>query len=268
MIRRLQSLWKGSRPETAPEPGAGAGAVYAIGDIHGRADLLEPLLAEILRESTGRPATVVALGDYVDRGPDSRAVVDLLLDLSADPHVGTRFLRGNHDQVLLDFLGDHGLGPYWRQVGGGETLFSYGVEPPATRKHMERWLEAQVRFADALPRQHLDFFRALEPSFTWGDYFFTHAGARPGAPLGEQTEKDLMWIRQPFLEDEERFEKIVVHGHTPSGSPYADHRRIGLDTGAYTTGILTACRFDGSGRLLMQAVERPDGPIEIRRAAL
>jgi serine/threonine protein phosphatase 1 len=268
MIGRFLDALMGRRARGQEGPSAQAGEIlYAIGDIHGRADLLRPLLDAIQQDRAGNEATVVALGDYVDRGPDSRAVVDLLLGLSASPGVQTHFLRGNHDQTLLDFLEDHSLGPTWRQVGGAETLFSYGVEPPATRKHMEPWLQARDAFAANLPADHLRFFRTLIPSFTWDDYFFTHAGAQPGTPLDEQTDRDLMWIRKPFLEDDSRFEKIVVHGHTPAAEAYADHRRVGLDTGAYMTGVLTACRFQGGERRLIQSVEGTDGGAELRSRA-
>ena len=265
MFRRLLDALR--RPLVAdPWPAAPPGvALYAIGDIHGRLDLLEPLLAEIGLRARARPRTiVVALGDYVDRGADSRGVVQRLLDLGAQPGLEARFLRGNHDQIMLDFLADPALGPYWSRVGGRETLFSYGVQPPATRKHMQEWRLARDAFAAALPESHLAFFRGLLPSFTSGDYFFAHAGAKPGAPLDAQTEQDLMWIRKPFLEDETPFERIVVHGHTPAEKPHADHRRVGLDTGAYITGVLTACRFEGRTRRLIQAAECAEGPPEIR----
>ena len=244
-------------------------ALYAIGDIHGRLDLLGPLLQTISQEAAGRERTiVVGLGDYVDRGADSRGVVDHLLALAAEPGIETRFLRGNHDQILLDFLADHSLGPYWCRVGGRETLFSYGVEAPATRKRMDEWQAAREAFAANMPERHLGFFQDLSFSFTCGDYFFAHAGAQPGIPLEEQSDRDLMWIRKPFLDDETRFDRIVVHGHTPAEDAYADHRRVGLDTGAYMTGVLTACRFEGEERLLIQAVEKSDGAADIRTRAL
>lgn len=244
---------------------AGDATLYAIGDIHGRADLLAPLLDDIRKDTAGRACThFVALGDYVDRGADSRRVVDLLLELAAEPGIEAHFLRGNHDQLLLDFLVDPSLGPYWRRVGGGETLSSYGVEPPAARKHREAWTLARDDFAAKLPDRHLRFFQDLNLSFTWSGYFFAHAGAQPGTPLEAQSERDLMWIRKPFLEDEAPFDRIVVHGHTPAEEAHADHRRIGLDTGAYMTGVLTACRFQGPERQLIQAVERHDADPEVR----
>ena len=265
MIRRLIDALR-PRPRAEPRPAAPPGlALYAIGDIHGRTDLLDPLLAEIrLQARAGERTVVIGLGDYVDRGADSRGVVDRLLDLAEGPGIETRLLRGNHDQLLLDFLADAALGPYWCRVGGRETLLSYGVEAPATRKHMEAWRAARDAFAEALPERHLEFFQTLPLSFTCGDYFFVHAGARPGAALEAQSEQDLLWIRKDFLDHDASFERIVVHGHTPAEAPHADHRRVGLDTGAYMTGVLTACRFQGETRRLIQAVERMEGPPEVR----
>ena len=243
--------------------------LYAIGDIHGRSDLLEPLLAAARRDAAGGKQTiVVGLGDYVDRGADSPGVIDRLMEIAACPGVEGRFLRGNHDQLLLDFLADHTLGPYWQRVGGQETLQAYGVEPPSTRKHMDRWIEARDAFAANLPPRHLEFFQGLDLSFSWRDYFFAHAGAQPGIPLEQQTAQDLLWIRKEFLDDDRRFDRIVVHGHTPAEDAYADHRRVGLDTGAYMTGVLSACRFEGDERLLIQAVERGKGAPEVRTRPL
>jgi serine/threonine protein phosphatase 1 len=255
-----------ARPRPSGPPGA---ALYAIGDIHGHSQLLERLLEPARREAAaGKTVMVVGLGDYVDRGPDTPGVVDRLLDIAHAPNVEARFLRGNHDQLLLDFLADHSMGPYWQRVGGHETLQSYGVEPPDSRGHMDAWREARDLFAANLPPAHLEFYRGLNFSFIWGDYFFAHAGAQPGIPLEQQTAQDLMWIRKVFLEDDRPFDRIVVHGHTPAEEAHADHRRIGLDTGAYMTGVLSACRFEGSERLLVQAVERQGAPPELRSRPL
>lgn len=266
MFPRLLRQVLRRKPSVEARPSTPRGQVlYAIGDIHGRLDLLAPLL-EVIREDAraGSRVIVVGLGDYVDRGADSPGVVDSLLELAALPGVEGRWLRGNHDQILLDFLADHSLGPYWCRVGGRETLFSYGVDPPPTRKHMTEWRAARDAFAANLPERHLGFFQDLSLSFACGDYFFVHAGARPGTPLEAQSERDLMWIRKEFLEHEGRFDRIVVHGHTPAEDVHADHRRLGLDTGAYMTGVLTACRFEGDARRVIQAVEAPDGPPEVR----
>jgi serine/threonine protein phosphatase 1 len=249
------------RQRAEPRPSVPEGVVtWAIGDIHGHADLLETMLARIRSDAGSHAQTVVApLGDYVDRGPDSRGVVDLLLQAEADPGVTLRPIKGNHDEVLLQFLADHSTGPRWSEFGGRETLFSYGVEPPGTRRDLDAWREAQEAFAAALPSTHRDFFGRLELSWACGDYLFVHAGVRPGIPLDQQDEHDLMWIRGPFLEDAAPLEKVIVHGHTPAAEPFADHRRIGLDTGAYATGVLTACRFEGEERRLVQVRRTPGG---------
>lgn len=258
------------RPSAEPRPHTPKGvALYAIGDIHGRSDLLEPLLEAATNEAAlGKRTIVVGLGDYVDRGPDTPGVVDRLLELADRPGVETHCLRGNHDQLLLDFLGDHSLGPYWSRVGGRETLEAYGVEAPRDRRQLDAWRVARDAFAANLPERHLAFFRNLDLSFTWGDYFFAHAGALPGIPLGQQTAQDLLWIRQAFLEDDRRFERVVVHGHTVHEDAFADHRRVGLDTGAFMTGMLSACRFEGNDRILIQAMERPHGRPEVRSRIL
>lgn len=263
-LRRRPSAQSPSRPT-----GAKGAALYAIGDIHGHSRLLQALLEPARQEAAdGGPVIVVGLGDYVDRGPDTPGVVDQLLDIAAAPGVQAHFLRGNHDQLLLDFLADHTLGPYWQRVGGQQTLQSYGVEPPDSPEAMDDWRDARDRFAASLPPGHLDFYRGLAFSFTWGDYFFAHAGAQPGVPLEQQTAQDLMWIRKVFLDDDRPFDRIVVHGHTPAEEAHADHRRIGLDTGAYMTGVLSACRFEETERRLVQAVDRRDAPPELRSRPL
>ena len=240
--------------------------VYAIGDIHGRADLLGRLLETVLEDMGGAPRPkLVCLGDYIDRGPDSRRVLDVLVELGRQSRIETRYLRGNHDQTLLDFLSDPSAGPDWCEFGGRETMASYGVTPPGGRVALKVWDETRSALAATLPPEHLEFLRNLELTFELGDYFFAHAGARPGVPLAQQTEQDLMWIRRPFLQDRRPFEKIVVHGHTPAEEAYADHRRIGLDTGAYATGVLSALRLEGDRRQLVQACGSLRGGIHIER---
>jgi serine/threonine protein phosphatase 1 len=225
--------------------------VYAIGDIHGRRDLLEELLDDIKKdcEGTQQTVTIVFLGDYVDRGPDSKGVIDRLLNLPA-PFQG-KFLRGNHDQALLDFLADPRMYEIWCSYGADETLASYGVPPP--RDHSLPTLSrARDWLAEALPAKHWYFFRTLPLSWEIGDYFFAHAGVRPGTALNEQLEDDLLWIREEFLTSSEDFGKVVVHGHTPTDSPVKKVNRIGIDTGAYLTGRLTAVVLDGQTQRFLQ----------------
>ena len=240
--------------------------LYALGDIHGRADLLGPVLEQVLTDSVardGKRRVLVCLGDYVDRGPHSREVIEALIQLSRFDGLECHFLRGNHDQTMLDFLTDPGAGPDWCEYGGRETMVSYGVQPPRGRPDAQAWEEVSDAFAAAVPPSHVAFLRSLELSYVIGDYFFSHAGARPGVALEDQSDEDLMWIRQPFLNDRKAFDKIVVHGHTPAEEAYADDRRIGLDTGAYATGLLTAARLEGDRRGLLQAKRQTDGGVQV-----
>jgi len=251
-------LFRKAAPDLQPDT-AGR-LVYAIGDIHGRHDLLEPLLADILHDAdaTGpaEPPILIFLGDYVDRGPASRQVVETILALCERPGLEVRTLKGNHEEALLQYLDDTAFGPTWMEHGGGTTLSSYGVSPPATRTDPLAWAATRDAFLGALPPEHLGFFQSLELMVTVGDYAFVHAGVRPGAPLDRQAEKDLLWIRGEFLQAKGPFEKVIVHGHTPMQEPQILKHRLGLDTGAYATGVLTAARLDDIGPRLMQARAR------------
>lgn len=225
---------------TAPE-----GLIYAVGDIHGRHDLLELLLHQIEDDAAGRDAEIIFLGDYVDRGRGSRAVIDRLLALRGHASLSARFLKGNHEATLLDFLNDPQVGPSWAQFGGLETLVSYGVSIPAVTEGT-RWDAIQERFRAALPACHLDFYTSLELSIERGCYLFVHAGVDPDLALSEQGEAEYLWIRDAFLNDDRKLERVIVHGHTPEDIPVNDGRRIGLDTGAYVTNRLTAARLEGA----------------------
>jgi serine/threonine protein phosphatase 1 len=246
------------RPVAAPTT-AGR-LVYAVGDIHGRLDLLEPLLRDItedaLKSAPADRPVLVFLGDYVDRGPDSARVIDLILEMEGAGAFETRTLKGNHEEALLEFLADPGFGPVWLEHGGGATLAAYGVAPPATRTDMSAWAAARDAFAAVLPQRHLRFCETLELMVTVGDYAFVHAGVRPGVPLDRQAEKDLLWIRGDFLEAKANFDKVIVHGHTPTTAPQVLPHRLGLDTGAYATGVLTAVRLDDEGSRILQSSAR------------
>ncbi len=223
--------------------------VYAIGDIHGRDDLLARILARIdedLIHWPGRDKPVlVFLGDYVDRGLQSRAVVDRLLDLAETGRFDLRFLKGNHESALLDFLDNPAGGAAWLSFGGAETLFSYGVRAPALNASADDLKLAARAFAAALPGAHLAFFKSLALSAQIGGFVFVHAGLRPGRMLEEQDENDLLTIRDAFLNSRKRWPYVVVHGHTPVDAVQVDDRRIAVDTGAYATGRLSAVRLDG-----------------------
>jgi serine/threonine protein phosphatase 1 len=220
--------------------------VYAIGDIHGRADLLEQTLARIDWDSADHPGfrdIEVFIGDYVDRGPSSSEVITQLLQRSDFRE--TVFLRGNHEQLLVAFLQDPAVLEHWQQIGGRETLVSYGLQP-GLRPNRQEQIELCASLNRMLPRRHRDFFNKLRDSYVCGDYFFVHAGVRPGVPLSRQNDDDLLWIRNEFLEYEGGdFEKVVVHGHTPVMEPEILPQRINIDTGAYATGNLTCVALEG-----------------------
>ena len=228
--------------------------LYAVGDVHGRLDALELLVAAIREEGAdGLGPVLIMLGDYVDRGPASRQVIDRLVALEGDGSLETRFIRGNHEDTMLSFLGEPSLGATWCSFGGVETLLSYGVTAPLMSDPPEAWEAARDAFAAAIPPSHVRFLQALEPAVEYGDYFFTHAGVRPGVELDDQDPYDLMWIRDDFLRGSATFSKCIVHGHTPEADAFVSDRRIGVDTGAYATGRLSAIVLEGPGRRLIQA---------------
>lgn len=254
----------------APPQASERQVVFAVGDVHGRSDLLAALLQEIsLDPAVGAgAATLVFVGDYVDRGPDARGVVDQLLSLRARGLGAPVFLRGNHDQMLLDFLADPATGSGWMSVGGSATLTSYGLAPPGLSAELAAWAPIARDFADALTPAHRVFLEDLQLFYRSGDYVFVHAGVRPGRPLERQTARDLLWIRQGFLNDRRPLPWTVVHGHTPCESVHADLRRIGIDTGAYVTDVLTALRLEGAARELLQTGRGADGSLAVIRREL
>jgi serine/threonine protein phosphatase 1 len=219
--------------------------VYAVGDVHGRADLLDRVLSQIdahlSRDPVSRPIEVF-LGDYVDRGPDSRRVIDLLIRRRGKHE--TICLKGNHETYLLEFLKDPKVFDTWREYGGLETLSSYGVSPPLRPEPAERKQLARS-FAKILPKDHLRFLSQLTTTFTCGDFLFVHAGVLPGVPLNRQREEHLLWIRDDFLRTDYDFGKYIVHGHTPVEEPDIRPNRINIDTGAFATGRLTCLIIEG-----------------------
>jgi serine/threonine protein phosphatase 1 len=220
--------------------------IYAIGDIHGRIDLLNELLARIDADIVLRPAdrtAYVFLGDYIDRGPSSRETIDRLIGHGAAKE--SIFLKGNHEFIALKCLSDRGLFDQWLRLGGLETLISYGL-PPEMLAGGNQTIDLQEAFHRALPPAHFRFFRNLQNSFDCGDFFFAHAGVRPKVKLSLQTESDLLWIRDEFLLSNEDFGKIVVHGHTPRHDIEVQPNRINIDTGAYATGRLTCLVIEDS----------------------
>jgi serine/threonine protein phosphatase 1 len=223
--------------------------IYALGDIHGRADLLKEMFTvidvDIARNPAHRPIEVY-LGDYIDRGPNSARTLDLLIERSLDHE--TVFLKGNHEAFCLEVLRDPAKLEDWRQFGGLQTLMSYGIQPSLNPDAAEQ-TELIRALIEIMPGDHLRFLKSLKPSFLCGDFFFVHAGVRPGIPLKEQQETDLLWIRNEFLDSNEDFGKFIVHGHTPVREPDIRPNRINIDTGAYATGNLTLLTIQGTSML-------------------
>ena len=226
--------------------------VYAIGDIHGMAAVLRQLIDKVNEDRPSNQVTtyLIFLGDYVDRGPDSSTVVELLLGYQGSQIDGQIcvFLKGNHEQMLLDFISDPAkYGALWLRNGGAATLASYGVHAPS-RPSAKQLTYLRDEFVARLPRVHLQFFNQLTSKFTLGDYFFCHAGVNAGQALDEQTDDTLLWTRKTPDEDAGPQEKIIVHGHQPVAAPVIARYHINVDTGAYVTGCLTAVKLHGAKR--------------------
>jgi serine/threonine protein phosphatase 1 len=230
--------------------------IYAVGDVHGRADLLETLSSLVARDvaRVATPCVTIFLGDYIDRGPASRDVVERLATGDwPTPVVG---LLGNHEDVCLAFLDDPVDAAAWRHYGALPTLASYGVDVSnavGAFLNEKRLPVLRDAFRAALPAHHLAFLQGLKTCTAAGDYFFCHAGVRPGIPLSAQDRGDLIAIREAFLTSEESFGKIVVHGHTPAEEVEIRANRIGIDTGAYATGRLTALVLEAGDRAVITA---------------
>lgn len=224
--------------------------VYAVGDIHGELALLDELLSRIAEDRTAGPDLdhqIIFLGDYIDRGPDARGVIDRLSALAGDRCY--RFLKGNHEDAFLAILsGQTDDLPGWLRFGGRETLASYGIAERSVAMGGP-FLRAQL--VERVPPSHLAFLRGLEMSIGIGDYFFVHAGIRPGVDVAKQDEADLMWIRREFLSHEGRHSHMIVHGHTITSAVDIRHNRIGVDTGAYASGVLSAIVLEGSDRRII-----------------
>ena len=225
--------------------------LYAIGDVHGRYDLLQEMLERIdaeIRHDRPDDWRIVTLGDYVDRGPDSRSVIaELMARHESDPrHV---VLAGNHDEQFAAFLDKPDPASLFVNYGGVQTAASYGVDlvtPDGADDTV--FLQASAALRQAVPQRHADFVRALPRRFESGDFFFCHAGIRPQIALEEQTPDDLIWIRKEFLTYRELHPRVIVHGHTPNSEPDVRDNRVNVDTRAYESGRLTAFVAEGSGK--------------------
>ncbi len=233
---------------------SGVDQLYVVGDIHGRLDLLSQLEEAIDRDSAaslGLRSAICYVGDYIDRGPDSRGVVDFLLGRLSDP-IPRVFLCGNHEDRLLAFLDAPAEnGPSWMQFGGDTAMQSYGIEVPGQTGEVS-WDDLRDRFRLALPAEHLAFYRALRPGLAWRGFLVVHAGIRPDRALAAQQLHDLMWIREPFTSSTADHGVKVVHGHVISAEPELNPNRIGIDTGAYRSGRLTALAIAPDGLRFLQ----------------
>jgi len=247
-VKALLKLVRPTPPRTERVPDGVR--VYAIGDIHGRLDLLDALLMTIAEDDRARGDHVetqyIFLGDLIDRGPDSRGVVERLLDLSKTV-ANVRFLMGNHEQVFLQALaGDRRALRFLARIGGRETLKSYGV---TDEDYVELDFDQLAAHAAArVPAEHLAFLAGFENMIRVGDYLFVHAGLRPGVELDAQSDNDLCWIRDEFLSHRDSFGPIVVHGHSITEDIDLRSNRIGIDTGAFASGKLTAIGLEGGER--------------------
>ncbi|MEE8275630.1 MAG: metallophosphoesterase family protein [Alphaproteobacteria bacterium] len=231
--------------------------VYAIGDIHGRADLLHALHAQIAADAADADAnmlmTAVYLGDYVDRGPDSKGVIDALL-ASPLPGFEAVHLKGNHEDLMLEFLADPAAqGQLWLFNGGDATARSYGVA--VTDEALDRMQRLREELNARIPPAHFEFLSRLSLAHEVGDYLFVHAGIRPGVALDRQSEQDLIWIRDEFLRSAADHGKVVVHGHTPMHAPEVRANRISIDTAAYATDVLTCLVLEGTERRFLMTGE-------------
>ncbi len=235
------STWRASTPSNT--------RLYAIGDIHGRADLLAEMIARIDDDRRRRPvsyAIEIYLGDYIDRGGQSKDVIDILCRRLV--YRNAICLRGNHEALLESFLEDADAFQAWLNLGGYQTLQSYGLYADPADYAPEVWRNA---LHTTFPRTHSLFLQCLRNTYRCGDYLFVHAGIRPGVPLAQQTQEDMTWIRSEFLTSSKDHGCVVVHGHTPVARPEIHGNRINIDTGAVHSGALTCVALEGSSILFL-----------------
>lgn len=228
--------------------------LYALGDVHGCTDQLRELHDRIASDLDARPIDdwrIIHLGDYVDRGPDSRGTIDFLIERQAEDR-RVLCLRGNHEKLFARGLEGGRMRELWLRFGGDETLQSYGVALP----DFLRSYGAEGSAEGIIPNEHRIFLESLPDEFRAGDYFFVHAGIDPELPLSEQNVEAKLWIRAPFLESDQEFEAIIIHGHTPGPKVEVRANRIGIDTGAVLGGELSCLVLEGGQKALLT----PDGP--------
>lgn len=240
--------------------------IYAVGDIHGRLDLFEEMIRAIEADDASRAearTSIVLLGDLIDRGPDSAGVVALARDWAQKRSI--KLIMGNHEEMFLDSFTKQGILRNFMRYGGHVTMLSYGMSPRDLSESSTE--ELQDLMAKAVPQEHRDFLAGFEKMVRFGDYVFVHAGVRPDTALERQTAKDCRWIREPFLSHEGDLGGTIVHGHTVTDAPELLENRIGIDTGAFMSGKLTAIGLQGTQRWLIQACENEGDVSSQTRAA-
>ena len=251
-----------SRDKQMGPSGPAGQTAYVVGDIHGRLDLLDQLLERIGRDIAERrpeKTLIVFLGDLLDRGPDSAGVVERLRTYRGEG-VRTVFLLGNHEEVLLRILaGEAQLIPSWLKFGGAQCLRSYGGDPLRIATLGDEAAVEAIR--GVIPSEHLEFISSFADTCRFGDYLLVHAGIRPGIELDQQAQQDLRWICEPFLGDDTDHGFVVIHGHTIRPEIEERPNRIGIDTGAYATGVLTALVIDGPERRHLDTREPVDADV-------
>lgn len=259
MLKILHALF--DRPARGPASAVPAGQrVYAVGDVHGCLAQFNALIAAIEADDAAREVagtTIVLLGDLIDRGPDSAGVIRAARALTLRRKV--HILMGNHEEMMLEALDSEEVLKHFLRYGGRETVLSYPVDPE--RYHQAEIGETLELMRAAVPREDIEFLRGLEDQVRIGDYLFVHAGIRPDVNLDEQKLADLRWIREPFLSHSGSFGPVVVHGHTIFDAPQFRPNRIGIDTGAYRTGRLTALGLEGTSRWLIEATTDEQGAV-------
>lgn len=259
MLRFLRSLFVSADDADLPAIPPGQ-RVYAVGDVHGCDDLFGALIDAIEADDAAAPSgrtTVILLGDLVDRGPDSASVVRRARAWQGQRIV--RILCGNHEEMFLNSFTNTDIMRHFLRHGGKQTLVSYGLDPKViVASELE---DLQALMVQAVPQAERDYLGTFEDMICIGDYVFVHAGIDHEVPLAQQVATTLRWVREPFLSYAEPHEAIVVHGHTISEAPEDRGNRIGVDTGAYASGRLTALVLEGRGRRYLEAVQQPDGTI-------
>lgn len=242
------------KPVTFPEAAGPEGLrLYAIGDVHGRADLLTRMHGLIRADLADNPVhdwRIIHLGDYVDRGPASKEVLNFLIE-AREKDERNLVLAGNHDVSFLDFLALAEPDGVFANNGGRETALSYGVE--IDFRDPQSVDEGYVALSGAVPQAHVEFIRHMPRALAFGDFFFCHAGIRPGVPLDRQDPEDLIWIRRAFLDWKEPFEKVVIHGHTPLETIEVRPNRVDVDTFAWRSGRLSAIVIEGAAKRFIEA---------------